>query len=1225
MRKCVQSVILLLSFSLILSVSAQWLPDNGSGIQHNASPNDDGTVYQFRFLTTTGINYCVESSEDLNQWTEDILYRGIGHTITHPLFPIPQNDGSNTSSVANPKDYVPPIVGNFRIKEITINGSTTGLLVAWVSLDDEQPKAYVLYGKQIDEDLPPLLYSQNFDNYLFYINFTGEITHANDVPPNSTLGTHDAALIGKLVDSLPAINAEITANTAAQAAAPPIPPMVGGKKFYRIRKIFIDSDGDSLLDHVEHMQGLNMWSNDTDGDGLKDNEDSNPLVNDAVADPDNAGLDVSLSNGLLARYDFEVLGGGTFTDKSGNDRHATANGDTTVDTLGMVSRAAKFGSSGYLSASSILHGQSNHSESFWICSEKDSIQNSNGNWRTIHATTAISTGTAQSRFFGVRRLNGNETWVLGDYRWDYNGGSPTSSITGLNWTLPLGTSDSGKWHHIVTVQAGNTAKVYMDGVEVASGALSAIPAPASINAVTNFIVGRTLPASSVTQFVGKIDRMRIYSRALSAAEVTQILHQDIDRDGLHDRTEQRSLLWRDSNGDGIKANAECFYTANPFRWDSETTDHDSDGLSSLSEQNTHGTDIANPDSDGDLIPDGFEANNGLNPTDPSDANGDDDNDNVSNINEYIYKSDPQLSDSDGDNTHDDVEISQGSNPHDASDNGDPIPPEEKLTIKIGVGDQSGSESEDYVMNIFRLNPETGEEEPFYTLRSGGHGQYTEKTLSIFRKSDNYTFQIDWQSSNLGSSEDSNNPEGPDYDYTFIVEPQNDDNGFLVDRYDPRIKRSDQGDSIGGDKNDVENFPNMVELMRIARGVGDLDVVHPVTSYLADTKEIVGDGGYVSVKRIIDDGVGGEVDSTPVTELSVRRLLISPNVDAKFRLKFDSGDRYKIYSDAARTQEVISEQTEFIMPKLVPFGFYIQGEKKSIARGGEEVMLQVEKNNYPGTWITNDRVKFTCVQSEFQIQMKAFIPYGWTEAEEEVPGLNILSPMYGKVAKGDLHSMTPGANLRPAFPGFRNIYSDNSGKYFHEAPFRVMQAMVLTPYKDLHESGDKVAERKVQTAPLSVHYDKSTGVDPSELHLKKGFKDLLAAGLDRSGKPSVTQEEFRNLVRNDDKTSITIEGAGKDGAMGTVMGIPVTWATADIHWEMGFEIRIGGVGANPLQPALDYTGSHDSYPAYEIIVLQSDGSFTNVHRLAPPAASLPGPSTLDDDNAVPVAGVKIITQ
>lgn len=254
-------------------------------------------------------------------------------------------------------------------------------------------------------------------------------------------------------------------------------------------------------------------------------------------------------------------------------------------------------------------------------------------------------------------------------------------------------------------------------------------------------------------------------------------------------------------------------------------DHDGDGITSLDEQNNllNPTSSFNPDTDGDLLPDGWELDNGLNPNDSTDANLDSDNDGATNLVEYSFTSDPHNSDTDGDGTNDGTEINGsdgnadtpgGSNPNDSSDGGQPIPDEEKLTIKIGVGDQSGSHSEDYVMNIFRINPDTGTENRVYTLRSGGHGEYKEITQDIFRKNDTYTFQIDWQSSNLESSTDVNNPEGADYDYTFIVEPQGELTSLLIDQYDPETKTADPENPIGGDQSDVDSFQQTVEKKRI---------------------------------------------------------------------------------------------------------------------------------------------------------------------------------------------------------------------------------------------------------------------------------------------------------------------------------------------------------------------------------------------------------------------------
>ena len=285
--KMLRSLFALFLVASSASVSAQqWEAPDGSGIPQEKGASDDGSVYQLKFLSTNGVGYRIQNSGDLNTWTDGIFYRGMGHTITHPLFPLPQNDGSNPAPVIDPEDYVPLINGSFRIREINIGGTTTGLLVEWVSLDDDSPKSYVLHGKQIDEDMPPPLYSKNFDEYAFFLQLMGEVTNLNDVPSSDTLGTKDSALIGKLVEVLPEINAEITANNAAQAAAPPPPPRNDAKQFYRIRRFYMDSDSDGLQDHIEAQQGLNMWNWDTDGDGISDLLDQNPLVNDAVADPD---------------------------------------------------------------------------------------------------------------------------------------------------------------------------------------------------------------------------------------------------------------------------------------------------------------------------------------------------------------------------------------------------------------------------------------------------------------------------------------------------------------------------------------------------------------------------------------------------------------------------------------------------------------------------------------------------------------------------------------------------------------------------------------------------------------------------------------------------------------------------------------------------------------------------------------------------------------------------
>ncbi|MBS3130981.1 hypothetical protein J4212_00975 [Candidatus Woesearchaeota archaeon] len=73
------------------------------------------------------------------------------------------------------------------------------------------------------------------------------------------------------------------------------------------------------------------------------------------------------------------------------------------------------------------------------------------------------------------------------------------------------------------------------------------------------------------------------------------------------------------------------------------------------------------DIDGDSCPDDWELRYGLSPNDPNDCSRDDDNDGLTNMNEYTYKTDPNNEDTDGDGYTDKDEIDRGSDPLDPND------------------------------------------------------------------------------------------------------------------------------------------------------------------------------------------------------------------------------------------------------------------------------------------------------------------------------------------------------------------------------------------------------------------------------------------------------------------------------------------------------------------------------------------------------------------------------
>ena len=84
------------------------------------------------------------------------------------------------------------------------------------------------------------------------------------------------------------------------------------------------------------------------------------------------------------------------------------------------------------------------------------------------------------------------------------------------------------------------------------------------------------------------------------------------------------------------------------------------------------------DADGDGIPDSYEVENGLNPNDPADAALDPDLDGLTNLQEFLNATLPNVADTDGDGLLDGTEVAQGTNPIQADTDGDGLPDGEEL-------------------------------------------------------------------------------------------------------------------------------------------------------------------------------------------------------------------------------------------------------------------------------------------------------------------------------------------------------------------------------------------------------------------------------------------------------------------------------------------------------------------------------------------------------------------
>jgi len=131
----------------------------------------------------------------------------------------------------------------------------------------------------------------------------------------------------------------------------------------------------------------------------------------------------------------------------------------------------------------------------------------------------------------------------------------------------------------------------------------------------------------------------------------------------------------DLDGDGMPSGWEMRYGLDPMNPSDASSDSDLDNMTAIDEYRHH-TDPTDWDTDGDGMPDGWEVKYGLNPLDPSDAQGDLNGNGITNLEEFWMQAIPgrpidyQLTaetDTDGDAMPDMWEAAHGLNPFDPAD------------------------------------------------------------------------------------------------------------------------------------------------------------------------------------------------------------------------------------------------------------------------------------------------------------------------------------------------------------------------------------------------------------------------------------------------------------------------------------------------------------------------------------------------------------------------------
>ncbi len=230
----------------------------------------------------------------------------------------------------------------------------------------------------------------------------------------------------------------------------------------------------------------------------------------------------SLLAGLVAYYPCESPSGTTLTDMSGKGNHGTLrigavlDGGTPPSETGYGFVGGKVGTGalalfqaghGYVSLPpAIFANATDITIAFWL-----NVTTSQS-WQRVLDTGVYANLPANSRT-GTKYLN----FV------PKNGGSNLLfSITvngyGNEQTLSAASLPTGTWKHVaVVLAAGAGGRLYVDGVEANANASLALR-PLDLGAIDYAFIGKS-QFDADPYFDGMIDEIRVYSRALSAADV----------------------------------------------------------------------------------------------------------------------------------------------------------------------------------------------------------------------------------------------------------------------------------------------------------------------------------------------------------------------------------------------------------------------------------------------------------------------------------------------------------------------------------------------------------------------------------------------------------------------------------------------------------------------------------------------------------------------------------
>ncbi len=226
-------------------------------------------------------------------------------------------------------------------------------------------------------------------------------------------------------------------------------------------------------------------------------------INTLGENPNSAEVTATPNTGQITYLKFDEPSGTRAIDSWGAS-HATLQSTATRD-AGLLGTALKLDGTSSTSYATLPTGivstLNDFTISTWVKIDSKS------NWMRVFD---FGTGTSKYMFLTIQAGNAN---IL---RYAIKNGGSEQQVSG-NYTLS--TTD---WTHLAITQSGNTCSMYINGALVATNTSVTIK-PSTIGSTTQNYLGKSQFSDPL--FKGSIDKFKIYSRALSAAEIIEEKNQ----------------------------------------------------------------------------------------------------------------------------------------------------------------------------------------------------------------------------------------------------------------------------------------------------------------------------------------------------------------------------------------------------------------------------------------------------------------------------------------------------------------------------------------------------------------------------------------------------------------------------------------------------------------------------------------------------------------------------